>query len=71
MNRTLSGRLYWGQALATRLVGQTNVDLVAAPAPGVLSASDTTASFRLQPEFVQWDGPVWPDLADNNMRSVT
>jgi hypothetical protein len=32
-------------------VGQTNVDLVAAPAPGVFSTNDITTSFRLRPEF--------------------
>jgi len=55
VNRPLGGRLCCGQALATGAAGQTSVDLVAASAPGVLSANDITTSFRLQPEFVQRD----------------
>ena len=51
VNPTLSDRLYWGLALATGAAGQTNFDLVAALAPGLLNGN----GFGHQPEFVQRD----------------
>ena len=53
VNRPLSDRLGWGQSLAAGAASQTNVDLVAASAPGAISANSITTS--LQPEFAQRD----------------